>query len=153
MKPPDGYLIVAGDNIFTAGIRGMIDFYKQKKAPVIAVIKARSMEDVVRCSSVVLEKSMKIARLEEKPAKPKSMLIGACIYALPYGSLLRTSEYLQDGGERDGPGNFMEWLCERETVYGYMLPGRFWDIGTIESYEELRREFQAKDREREPSSK
>jgi glucose-1-phosphate thymidylyltransferase len=93
---PDGYLIVAGDNIFTAGIRGMIDFYKQKKAPVIAVIKARSMEDVVRGSSVVLEKSMKIAMFEEKPTKPKSMLIGACIYALPYGSLLIKSRDSND---------------------------------------------------------
>jgi len=69
----DDYLIVAGDNIFTAGIRGMIDFYEQKKAPVIAVIKARSMKEVVRGSSVLPEKDMKIARFEEKPAKPKSI--------------------------------------------------------------------------------
>jgi len=139
---PDDYLIIAGDNIFTAGIRGIIDFYKEKKAPVVAVIKARSTEEVLRGSSVLLEKDMRIARFKEKPMKVETMLIGACIYILPYRALLRTSEYLQQGGDRDEPGNFMEWLCERETVYGYMLPGRLWDIGTIEGYEELKREFQ-----------
>jgi len=139
---PDDYLIIAGDNIFTAGIRGMIDFYKKKEAPVIAVIKARSAEEVLRGSSVLLEKDMRIAWFKEKPMKAETMLIGACIYILPYKTLLRTSEYLQEGGDKDEPGNFMEWLCEREAVYGYMLPGRLWDIGTIEGYRELMREFQ-----------
>jgi len=139
---PDDYLIIAGDNVFTAGIGGMIDFYREKKGPVVGVIKARSAEEVLRGSSVLLEKNMRIARFKEKPMKVETMLIGACIYILPYRTLSRTREYLQEGGDRDEPGNFMEWLCERETVYGYMLPGRLWDIGTIEGYEELKREFQ-----------
>jgi len=139
---PDDYLIIAGDNIFTAGIRGMIDFYKEKKAPVVAVIKARSADEVLRGSSVLLEKDMRIAQFKEKPMKVETMLIGACIYILPYRAFLRTREYLQEGEDRDAPGNFMEWLCKREKVYGYLLPGRLWDIGTIEGYEELKREFQ-----------
>jgi len=139
---PDDYLIIAGDNLFTAGIRGMIDFYKEKKAPVVAVIKARSADEVLRGSSILLEKDMRIARFKEKPMKIETMLIGACIYILPHKTLLKASEYLQEGGDRDEPGRFIEWLCVRETVYGYMLPGRLWDIGTIEGYEELKREFQ-----------
>mgnify|MGYP002397001317 CR=1 FL=1 len=138
---PDDYLIIAGDNIFTTGIRDMIDFYRQKKASVVAIIKATSREEVVSGSSVLLEGDMRIAQFKEKPAKPNSMLIGACIYILTYANLLRTSEYLQEGGDRDDPGNFMEWLCKKETVYGYMLPGRLWDIGTIKGYKELERVF------------
>jgi len=139
---PDDYLIIAGDNVFTAGIGGMIDFYREKKGPVVGVIKARSAEEVLRGSSVLLEKNMRIARFKEKPMKVETMLIGACIYILPYRTLSRTREYLQEGGDRDEPGRFIEWLCDRETIYGYMLPGRLWDIGTIEGYEELKREFQ-----------
>ena len=138
---PDDYLIIAGDNIFTGGMRGMIDFYKQKKAPVVAVIKAASMEEVARGSSVTLRKDMKIIRFEEKPVKPKSMLIGACIYIMPRNTILRVAEYLSEGGARDEPGNFVAWLCERESVYGYPLRGRLWDIGTIEGYEQVKQEF------------
>ncbi len=138
---PDDYLIIAGDNVFTTGIRGMINVYKEKKAPLIAVVKARSIDEVLRGSSVIVGKNMRIARFKEKPAKAESTLIGACIYILPYRTLLRTSKYVQEGGNRDEPGSFMEWLCEREAVYGYMLQGRLWDIGTIKGYEELKREF------------
>jgi len=139
---PDDYLIIAGDNIFTGGIRGMIDFYKEKEAPVVAIIKARSAEEVLRGSSVVLEEDTRIARFKEKPMKVDTMLIGACIYILPYRTLLRIREYLQEGGDKDEPGNFMEWLCERESVYGYMLLGQLWDIGTIEGYKDLKRKFE-----------
>ena len=138
---PDDYIIIAGDNIFTAGIKGMIDFYNQKKAPVIAVIKAESVEEVMRGSSIILEKDMRITSFEEKPSKPRSMLIGVCIYTMPHKAILRAAEYLAEDGKKDELGNFAAWLCEKEDVYGYMLEGRLWDIGTIESYERLNEEF------------
>ena len=138
---PDDYLIIAGDNIFTVGIKGMIDFYNQKKAPVIAVIKAESVEEVMRGSSIILEKDMRITSFEEKPSKPRSMLIGVCIYTMPHKAILRAAEYLAEDGKKDELGNFAAWLCKKEDVYGYMLEGQLWDIGTIESYERLNEEF------------
>jgi len=96
---------------------------------------------VLRGSSVVLREDGRIMWFKEKPREIKSMLIGACIYILPYRTLLRTNEYLREDGKRDEPGGFMEWLCEREVVYGYMLPGQLWDIGTIGGYEQLKQEF------------
>jgi NDP-sugar pyrophosphorylase family protein len=96
---------------------------------------------VLRGSSVLLTEDGRILWFEEKPREVKSMMIGACIYILPYGTLLRTSEYLREDGNRDEPGGFMKWLCKREVVYGYMLPGQLWDIGTIENYEQLKQEF------------
>jgi len=138
---PDDYLIVAGDNLFTAGIEGMIDFYEKKQAPIVAIVEARNVEEVRRGSSVLLKEDMRIVRFKEKPLAVESMLIGACIYILPHRTLLRTSEYLKEGGYRDEAGNFIGWLSEREAVYGYMLTGRLWDIGTTEGYEEIKREF------------
>jgi hypothetical protein len=49
---------------------------------------------------------------------------------LPYKSLLRTRQYLDDGGNRDEAGNFIAWLCRQEQVYAYMLDSYVWDIGT-----------------------
>jgi len=139
---PDDYIIIAGDNVFTTGLKGMIDFYREKRAPVVAVVEARSVDEVLLGSTIIVGKDMRIVRFKEKPAKAESMLIGACIYILPYGTLLKTREYVQQGKNRDEPGSFMEWLCDREVIYGYMLQGRLWDIGTIEGYNELEREFQ-----------
>jgi len=138
---PDDYIIIAGDNIFTAGVKGMIDFYNQKKAPVIAVVEAADVDEVMRGSSVLLDKDMRITSFEEKPSRPRSMLIGVCIYIMPHTTILRTVEYLNAGGKKDELGNFVSWLCEREKIYGYMLEGRLWDVGTIKSYERLKGEF------------
>jgi glucose-1-phosphate thymidylyltransferase len=139
---PDDYIIIAGDNIFTSGINAMINFYNQKKTPVIAVIRADSLEEVKRGSSVTLDEDMRITSFEEKPNKPKSMLIGVCIYIMPHKSILRAREYLNSGGRKDELGNFAAWLCKREKVHGYLLEGRLWDVGTIESYEQLKKEFE-----------
>jgi len=138
---PDDYMILAGDNIFTSSLNGMIDFYNQKKASVVAVTRATSIEEVVRGSSVLLDGDMKITHFEEKPKEPKSMLIGACIYVMSHRTLLRTGEYLKEGGKSDEPGNFIAWLCVRQPVYGYMLKGRIWDIGTAKDYQQAQSEL------------
>jgi len=139
---PDDYLVIAGDNIFTGKLGSMIQFYKKKKAPVVAVIRAGTKDEVLRGSSVILERDMRIAQFREKPDEAESMLIGVAIYLLPYQILMKTVEYIQEGGNNDALGNFMEWLCKKDRVYGYMLQGRLWDVGTIESYEQLKRELQ-----------
>jgi glucose-1-phosphate thymidylyltransferase len=137
----DDYLIMAGDNIITASIRDLVDFYTQKRSPVLAIAEAKSREDVLRSSSVILGKDGEVVWFKEKPTEVKTMLIGACIYVLPYRVLLRTKEYLPESGNRDEPGGFMEWLYTKERVYGYVLPGGLWDIGTIESYEQLNKRY------------
>ncbi len=137
----DDYLIIAGDNIFNTRLNGIINFYKRKRASVVAIIKANNEDEVKLGSSVLLANDMRITSFEEKPSQPRSMLIGACIYLMSKDTILRSIEYLSQGGRTDEPGNFVAWLCKKEPVYGYVLQGRLWDIGTIESYERLKQEF------------
>jgi glucose-1-phosphate thymidylyltransferase len=92
-------------------------------------------------SVVTLRSDNRVISFEEKPKKPTTTVVGACIYILPYESLLRTKQYMGIGGNRDEPGNFIAWLCRQEEVYGYMLASYVWDIGTADGYEELQREF------------
>ena len=43
-------------------------------------------------------------------------------------------DYLELGNNPDSPGYFIQWLSAMESVYGYILPGMWWDLGTVESY-------------------
>ena len=138
---PDDYLVICGDNIFTSSLTGMLEFYRQKRKVVVAVYHQKSLEEVKLGSAVTLGSGNRVLSFEEKPKKPTTTLVGACIYMLPYESLLRTRQYLDAGGNRDEPGNFIAWLCSQEEVYGYVLPSYVWDIGTPEGYEELQRQF------------
>jgi NDP-sugar pyrophosphorylase family protein len=142
---PDDYLILAGDNLSTASLTGMVAFYNLTRKPVVAVYETKSLEQVRNGSAVTLDNDMRITRFEEKPKHPRTNMIGACLYIFPYQTLLRTREYISQGGKKDQPGNFVAWLCANETVYGYRPGGILWDIGTIEDYERTKREFPTQD--------
>jgi glucose-1-phosphate thymidylyltransferase len=138
---PDDYVVICGDNVFTASLNGMLEFYREKRKTVVVVYHQKSLEEVKMGSAVTLGSDNRVVSFEEKPRKPTTTAVGACVYILPYKSLLRTRQYLDAGGNRDEPGNFIAWLCRQEEVYAYMFPSYVWDIGTPEGYEELQRQF------------
>lgn len=137
---PDDYLILAGDNLFTASLTGMTAFYRQTRKPIVAVYDSKDVEQVRAGSTVTLGKDMRILKFEEKPKHPESNTIGACMYVFPYRTLLMTRDYINQGGKKDEPGNFVAWLCASEIVYAYRPGGILWDIGTKEEYERAKRE-------------
>jgi glucose-1-phosphate thymidylyltransferase len=139
--PVDDYIILAGDNIFSDSLEAMVRFYGRVRRPVVAIFDAEDSNQIRRGSSVSLARDMTIVSFEEKPTRPTGRIIGACIYILPYPTLLRTGEYLSEGGGGDEPGNFIAWLCKKETVYGFKLRERVWDMGSMEEYERTQREF------------
>jgi glucose-1-phosphate thymidylyltransferase len=138
---PDDYMVICGDNVFNSSLRGMVGYYEQKRKPVVAVYLQRSLDEVKSASAVTLGEDNRIVNFEEKLKDPRTRLVGACIYILPFASLLRTRQYLDEGGSRDEPGNFISWLCRQEEVYGYMLDSYVWDTGTPQSYQELQKAF------------
>jgi glucose-1-phosphate thymidylyltransferase len=138
---PDDYLVICGDNIFTSSLVNMLEYYQRKRKALVAVYLQKSLDDVKLGSAVTLGEDNRIVSFEEKPDHPKTRLVGACIYILPYKSLLRTRQYLDEGGNRDEPGNFIAWLRGQEDVYGYFFEGYVWDLGTPKGYECAQKEF------------
>lgn len=41
---------------------------------------------------------------------------------------------MDEGHSRDQPGRLIQWLYRVEPVYGYVVEGRWFDIGDIDSY-------------------
>jgi glucose-1-phosphate thymidylyltransferase len=127
-------LVLAGDNLFTDKLDGFLRFFYEKHAPTIALYYARSVAETKKGSTVVMGESGRILEFVEKPRRPKTILVGACVYAFPAGISKRLKEYLKLGLSVDEPGRFIEWLHKQESIYGYMLEDYLWDIGTIDSY-------------------
>ena len=128
-------LVLAGDSLFTDRLEGFVRFFHETHAPTVALYHARSLAETRKGSSVMIDESSRIVEFVEKPPRPKSTLVGACLYALPVGISRRFKEYLALGHATDEPGRFIEWLHLKETVYGYLLKDYLWDVGTIDSYE------------------
>ena len=138
----DEYFVLAGDNVFTDSLDEMAAFFREIKKPVVAGYYAANLAQLKLGSSVTTNSKGRITLFEEKPMNPDLRKpVGACVYILPYNTLVRTKEYVDEGMNPDEPGRFISWLCEREDVYVYVLKGRLWDIGSVAEYERAKREF------------
>jgi glucose-1-phosphate thymidylyltransferase len=128
-------LVLCSDSIFDDDLTGFLKFfYENKRFPVMALYHAKTLEETKRGSNVIIDADKRILEFEEKPVFPKTILVGACIYAFPREINQRLKEYLNTGLGIDEPGRFIEWLHKRQIVYGYELKGDLIDIGTVESY-------------------
>ncbi|MGQ9515096.1 MAG: nucleotidyltransferase family protein [Thermoproteota archaeon] len=133
------YLVIAGDNLFTSRLIDFYNYYKDKRCAIVAVYDVKDSEMAKRFSTAELGSDNVLKNFVEKPMRPNTTLIGTCIYLLPNISMRRIHEYLKQGHNPDSPGHFIEWLCKREKVCAYVLRGKWWDIGSLESYKEANR--------------
>ncbi|MFQ6095050.1 MAG: sugar phosphate nucleotidyltransferase, partial [Candidatus Bathyarchaeia archaeon] len=131
-------LIIAGDNLFTTSLQEMKQRFRKINQPLIAVYDVKNIDEAKRYATASLDKEGRIVKLIEKPPNPETTLAAVCIYMLPKRTLPLIREYVDKQTEKDAPGRFIEWLYKKEPVYAYRLKGRWWDIGTPQSYREAR---------------
>jgi glucose-1-phosphate thymidylyltransferase len=68
-------------------------------------------------------------------------LAGPALYFYPRSTLPLIRRYLDEGNNPDQPGRLVEWLHTRTPVYGWPIPGRWFDIGSPETLEQADREL------------
>ena len=132
------YLIVAGDNYFSSNLKNFVRYSQKSKASTVAVYDVKDLILAKGYASIEIDENQRIVNVKEKPRNPRSTLVGTCIYFFPQDSLRRIHEYLGEGNPGDSPGHFIEWLYRKEEVYGYRLRGHWTDIGTLNSYMEVK---------------
>lgn len=137
-------LVIAGDNLFTSSLQGMLELFRRRTSTTVAVYDVKHLKRAKPYATVVLDKDGRIVDYREKPDNPLTTLIGTCIYILPEKTLPRLWEYLNTIGNSDHPGGFIEWLHKVDDVYGYVLDGEWWDIGTPETYRQANKSFTRK---------
>ncbi|MEM3403439.1 MAG: nucleotidyltransferase family protein [Nitrososphaeria archaeon] len=129
-------MVIAGDNLFTSDLKGFLEAFNELRSPIVGLYDIKRVDLAKNFATVIIDDSNRIVSFVEKPERPETTLIGACLYILPNRILPRLREYLNGHLDKDAPGRFIEWLSKREPVYGYVLGGKWWDIGTTKSYKE-----------------
>ena len=131
----DHIFVLAGDNIFSDDLRGMVKLHHVVHSTVIAVQQLDDPSLIKQYSCVTVDpQDNRVLRFEEKPTGAFSSLVGTGIYIFPKSVLQRLPDYLQNGGSPDSPGHFISWLIDKEPLYAYSLEGAWFDIGTLETY-------------------
>lgn len=138
----DDLLVVGGDNLFEDALDAYIHFSREKAPAVtIGLYDIRDLEDAKRFGVVGIDAQGRINSFEEKPAEPRSTLIAMCLYYLPKKSLGLIADYLLESGKSDTAGDYIRWLFLKSDVYCFQFHGKWYDIGSVESYREAHAKF------------
>ena len=84
----------------------------------------------------------KIIKLTEKPKEPKSNWACPPFYYYTKQDAKLVKKGIEEGCGVDAPGSFIAWLCSKTVVYAMEMPGKRYDIGNLESYEKVQKEYQ-----------
>jgi glucose-1-phosphate thymidylyltransferase len=136
-KIDDDIIIIAGDNFYDFSLKECIKQFMQKREFTICIHPVATFEEARRFGVVETENDH-IKTFHEKPEHPVSKLISTGIYLIPKEDLPLVKKYIDDKNNPDAPGFFIQWLIQNKVkIRGYKTSGRWFDIGTVATYEEV----------------
>lgn len=143
-KVQDDLLVIGGDNLFDDDLSKYFSFAGEKNpSATIGVYDIHSRKEATKFGVVDIDNYGKIISFEEKPEKPKSSLIAMCVYYFPKATVGLVAEYLKLSNKADKAGDYIKWLSQKHGVYAFQFKGKWYDIGSIESYHEAQEKFKA----------
>ena len=140
----DDFLIVAGDNILDFSLVDFVSYARGKGTSCIMRYEEPSEEKLHKCGVVQIDESDRVLSMEEKPAKPKSHWCCPPFYFYTAEDIRRIPEGIEKGCGTDAPGSYAAWLSSVTAVHAMKMPGRRYDVGSLESYNEICRQFENK---------
>ena len=143
----DPVFAVQGDNIFDININELIEFHQRKEA--VMTIALRPVKNVAGYGIAELNKDMEIRRFVEKPSKDEapSNLANTGLYLVTpqireIFKEKEVQEMIKNQRRLDFGYDFIPYLIRTgRPVYGYVLKGSWYDVGTPERYLEAMRDM------------
>ncbi len=130
----DEVVVSSGDNIFPFDFSEPVRYFLAVGHDVIAVNEIDDRERLKRTGVAELDAQNRVVGFEEKPQRPRSNLACPPFYVFKPSTLELVGRYLEEGNNRDAPGNFIAWLHKQVPVYAWRFRGEVLDIGHLESY-------------------
>lgn len=139
-------LVVAGDNIFEFSLDEFIQHFRRYNAPVIALCNLTNLDsnELKHYGLGIIDEHQKVIGFQEKPQEPKSSFVATGCYIYPGDIQIYLKKYLEDKNNPDAPGYFIEWLHKRVDIYAFISSKTWYDIGSLESYDQVNEYFKNK---------
>ena len=141
LKIDEDLLVLAGDNLFDFELTDFVAHFIRVGRDLITVHELDDLARLRRTGVAQLDGEGRVIEFEEKPREPRSKLAVPPFYLFKQETLPLLQEYLREGNNPDAPGNLIPWLIGRKEIYAFRFTSDRYDIGTLESYEAVRRLF------------
>lgn len=137
----DDMLVIAGDNVLDFSLTKFIAYAKAKDTSCIMRYFEGKEEKLKKCGVVSINNSDVIIKMVEKPSNPESNWCCPPFYYYTREDAKRIENAILDGCGTDAPGSFIAWLASKTIVHAMEMPGSRYDVGNLESYEAVKREY------------
>ncbi len=134
-------LVIAGDNLLDFSLTEFIKYAQNKQSSCIMRYFEPEIQRLKKCGVVSVDDSDKILNMVEKPDKPESNWCCPPFYYYTKQDVRLVDKGIENGCGVDAPGSFIAWLCNQTPVYAMEMPGKRYDIGNLESYEQVKRVY------------
>lgn len=142
-KINDDLLVAGGDNLYDFDLRDFVEFFK-KHGNSVGLYHLDNKEDLKRYNEIRFDENNRIYHFQEKPKDPQTNYFAICLYCYNRDAVKLVEKYLADGNNPDAPGYYVQWLFKVRDVYGFPMPGTWYDIGNLQVYEQADKDYTAR---------
>lgn len=133
--------VMAGDNLLDFSLEHFLRYAERKQTSCVMRFYQPDTGKLLKSGVVTVDADDRILRMTEKSPAPESHWVCPPFYYFLREDVRWVAEAVGDGCGTDAPGSFVAWLSARVPVHAMEMPGRRYDIGNLESYETVKRQF------------
>ncbi len=137
----DDMLVIAGDNVLDFSLTKFIAYAKNKNASCIMRYYEPDEKKLLKCGVVTIDENDKVLHMTEKSPTPETHWCCPPFYFYTKEDARLVQKGIDSGCGTDAPGSYIAWLCTQTDVHAMEMPGRRYDIGNLESYEQVQKEY------------
>ena len=137
----DDMLVIAGDNVLDFSLCRFITYAQQKQASCIMRYYEPETKRLLKSGVVTVDESDRVLRMTEKSPNPETNWCTPPFYYYSKADARLVEQGIAAGCGTDAPGSYIAWLCTQSPVYAMEMPGSRYDIGNLESYEQVQKTY------------
>ena len=137
----DDMLVIAGDNVLDFSLVKFIEYAKMKNTSCVMRYYEPEFKKLLKTGIVTVDENDKILRMTEKSPTPETNWCCPPFYYYTKEDAKLVEKGIEEGCGTDAPGSYIAWLCKKTTVHAMEMPGKRYDIGNLESYEQVKAEY------------
>ena len=137
----DDIVVLAGDNVLNFSLSSFIEYGRKRKTSCIMRHEEKDENKLRKTGVIEIDEDELVLNMEEKPKEPKSNWAVPPFYYYTKEDKDLIKEGIASGCGTDAPGSFVSWLVKTRPVHVYRMIGERFDVGSIEGYEKIKKEY------------
>ena len=137
----DDMLVIAGDNVLDFSLTKFVDYAVAKNTACIMRYYEPETKKLLKSGVVTIDESDKVLCMTEKSPTPATNWCCPPFYYYTRDDAKLVQKGIDSGCGTDAPGSYIAWLCTQSPVHAMEMPGSRYDIGNLESYEQVKAQY------------